>query len=85
MIGYRDETNGLDTEVDFVPYILINGNHIDHFDFEKSLICSKYCGVTPKICLEYDSDEINFNSHEKFSPPSLKILTAISVLRFIHL
>ena len=27
MIGYRDETNGLDTEVDFVPYILINGDH----------------------------------------------------------
>ena len=85
MIGYRDETNGLDTEVEFVPHILVNGDHIDHFDFEKSLICSKYCGEKPEICLEYNSNEIDSNSYEKFSPSSVKIVIAISVLRFIHL
>ena len=48
---YGDQTNRLvDPTVTFLPHVLINGRHINHRDFKKSLVCSKYCGEKPAAC-----------------------------------
>ena len=76
MIKYRDETNGLNTKVTFVPHILINGHHINHLDFQEVFITLEH-SEKQIICL------VNESNNAIYYPPSTKMVMAISLLSSI--
>ena len=47
---YGDETHRLEPTPTNLPHVRINGHLINYRGFDKSLICSKYCGEKPPAC-----------------------------------